>query len=455
MHEVCTRFLDGHTRHDALLAGVNTQRVEPHLCRPVIRKDTVLLLWDGSVGDTLAATSLDSKNTLADSLSAFFVNFLRKMSAGVNKCQRDLRAFAILELVYMVQDSIKGLPDVAIFFRPSHDETLPDSPGLTISAPADNLILKAVVLCIDTACQTEHSIRKLCIIMLTSGHELAFVCCVVSFFPESSENCVEHGLELCWIILCFKELPDDRLPCQPWRAETIEPEGSVPVIDSIRILCNPFLISSTDIVLCRHAAAFRTAVFDVADRVLLPAANHFAGVLEMDVIKIDEVILTTVRTLHTPVFLRPFGEFCSNRGVPFDRRSGDLYSLGIVERDCSGCQEIPWITFTACIFSPAVSFVAEDVPCRNRCQLSRSIGSDQCQHSAWVFLLGDCVVAVSAFSSRNLFLQMCRIPEHRCKPSLGVIFCILLCRHTEHGRSRIVVDQVSDHVVDHFRLSDL
>lgn len=82
------------------------------------------------------------------------------MAAGVDAGDGDLQAPAVLELVDMVDDIVKPLPDLG-GVRPAHDVALDDAPVFAVLAVSDDLILEAVVLSVHAAGEHQHAVGQL------------------------------------------------------------------------------------------------------------------------------------------------------------------------------------------------------------------------------------------------------------------------------------------------------
>ena len=145
------------------------------------------------------------------------------MAAIVNKGDADPQAFSVLVAVHMVQDIVQRFPGLRES-RIAHQLTAPDAPAFITLAPADHLILKAVILYVYAAGEDQNTVRKLGSVRLPPCHHLVFRLQIAAILPQLAEQCVVFDLQALRIVLRFEEFLHDRKPALPRTDKSIQPE---------------------------------------------------------------------------------------------------------------------------------------------------------------------------------------------------------------------------------------
>ena len=177
-------------------------------------------------------------------------------------------------------------------------------------------------------------------------------------------------------------------------------------------------------------------------------------VLESDVFPPDIVVFVARRALYAPSFLCPSVKSILDRRSAFDGRSRTFKALCVIESSLTSHSQVPRIAFFTGRSGPAVTLITENISHRHGCQCMRFCTSAHDQHPTGIAFLQHRVVAGS-FCIPHQFLEDFRVPEHGPDSQLAVLLRIVNRRLDQEDAPGILVDHVSDHVVERFTLADL
>ena len=303
--------------HDQLLTGVYAQLILPALSDGLASDDNLDLLRRGRVRPAIAAVALAVEDPHSDALRTAEPDFLREVTAVIHEGHADPQALSVSEAVHALHQLIQLGPDLRRI-GPAQDDPAPDAPVFLPEAPADDLILKAVILHVHAHGQHQDAVRQLCGVFLASGHVVILVGQAAAVFPQLPEQGVVDHLQLLCIAPGFQILRDDLLPAHPGRTEGVQPERPNAVAQRFRIFRNPLRVSTLHVVLFGDPSAFRADVVDLRHDVGNLVIHLGLVKLIPDILPADVVVLSAVRTLGAPSLLGAVLKRLLNRGKALD-----------------------------------------------------------------------------------------------------------------------------------------
>ena len=355
MHVPRPWCLDTGFIHDAAFAVVNADdKCDTRVAFGPLHLAAILL--------PLTAFTFNRPDMACPPTRALLVNVGRKVTAGVDEGREDLHLHPVLQLPLTIQKGVDFLPD-ARCIGASGNDTPVDSPALPVSVPSDYLVLKTIVLCINTHGEHQNAPRNFRVIMLAACVEFSVEAIADLHFPRLTEHRVCEDLQLLRILFGLEEVPDDFLPVGPRRHKSIEPEGTDAILDGLRILADP---------LCRLPLRLMFRDDPLADRTLPADGRHLVirvSVLilkllffKLDIVKADIAERVAVRTFCMPLFLRTVHIVRLNLALSFDGRRRGLYDLAVpLVGFSSTFGQLDRITFGSGGCRKAVCLVHEDI----------------------------------------------------------------------------------------------
>ena len=111
------------------------------------------------------------------------------MTALVHESGGDPQRYSVLECVGMIQNIVQLCP-CFVSVRPTHDNTLADTPCLSEMTVSDHFVFQPVILCVNAAGQDQHALRQLNIaailalsVILPAGHQCVLVLQITAVLP--------------------------------------------------------------------------------------------------------------------------------------------------------------------------------------------------------------------------------------------------------------------------------
>ena len=177
------------------------------------------------------------------------------MTAFVHKGHTDLQAQTIFEAQHPVEyHHVQTVPGSRVV-RTAHDDSLLNAPGLPEMAVADDLILKAVVLCVHAGGQDEDALRQLRIVDLPAAQHCLRVLRFAPVLPQLAEAGVIDHLHLGCVALGVQELQNRALPAGPGTDKGVEPKRTDAPLIGVRVLGDPLGRLASDFRLSGGAGA--------------------------------------------------------------------------------------------------------------------------------------------------------------------------------------------------------
>ena len=180
-------------------------------------------------------------------------------------------------------------------------------------AVALNLVLHAVILCVDAGSQYKHTIGQLGFVLLTAAQQRILVLYVAAIFPQLAKTGVVYDLHLGCIANGFKEFQHDRLPRCPLAHKGVQPKAADAVVVGGRVVRHPLGRGAFHGVFIADAPASGADIPDISDLVCFLIVHNTGFGFIAYVFPLDFVVLLAMRAAAHPALHGAFGvAFCDN-----------------------------------------------------------------------------------------------------------------------------------------------
>ena len=322
-------------------------------------------------------------------------------------------------------------------------------------AVAHDLVLHAVILGVHAGGEYQHPFRELGLVDLPPPQKCVRVLGVAPVFPELPKAGVIDHLHLPGVPQGVLVLQTDALPAGPRADKGVQPEGTDAVGIGGGVFGHPlgglFLHGG----LLGHAAAAGADPKHIMHRVSALVIYHRLLRLVADILPLDLVELAAMGALGFPPFHGALGETLGDVAAPPDGGGADLHRLGVVEGCLPRHGQFPGVTLGAGGLRPAVSLIPEHIADGLGGQGMGLVGAAQRQDAAGIGLLEQGVPAVPALRGGDAPAHGGAVPDHGRDAQLGELPGVDGGRMDKEDAAGVLVDDVSDDVVENLRLSHL